>query len=433
MTEAERRAALEAIAAEVRGCTRCRLHETRTRAVPGEGHPSTEVVFVGEGPGMNEDRQGRPFIGRAGDLLVKLLGTIGWRRDEVFITNIVKCRPPDNRDPEPDEIAACAPYLRRQLEILDPALVVTLGRHSLGRFMPGDRIGQVHGTYRPVDPSTGARAALAYALYHPAAALRSSEVERQSYDDVRGVPAALLVSRERREPVAEVAVRTTAAPARERGSGLEAAELEPAPAADGTARERQPALEAAERAPELAFVATASPDRAAISAPLLADDLDSVGRAGQIDEGSGSTAERHDPGDRTASAPHSVPEPAVSGPAATPRATETRAAGDKDAFVSGGADILDGKLERDAGGSEPAAVAMATTASAVPTIATTSAASLASVAPPPPAAAPAIDPPSAATPAVATTPELLPALAAATNPNPTTSRIVEPADQLTAF
>ena len=109
MTDAERRLALEAIAAEVRVCTNCRLHETRTKAVPGEGDPDTEVVFVGEGPGFNEDRQGRPFVGRAGDLLVKLLASIGWRRDDVFITNIVKCRPPENRDPQPDEVAACAP------------------------------------------------------------------------------------------------------------------------------------------------------------------------------------------------------------------------------------------------------------------------------------------------------------------------------------
>src|SRR5206468_6600434 len=162
------RAALEAIAAEVRTCTRCRLAEGRTRAVPGEGHPDTEVLFVGEGPGQTEDAQGRPFVGRAGELLVKLLASIGWRRQEVFITNIVKCRPPENRDPEPDEIAACAPYLQRQLEILDPALVVTLGRHSLGRFMPGSRISQAHGTVRPVDPATGASNALVFAMYHPA-------------------------------------------------------------------------------------------------------------------------------------------------------------------------------------------------------------------------------------------------------------------------
>jgi DNA polymerase len=198
MTPEERRIGLDAIAAEVRICQRCRLGATRTQAVPGEGEPETEVVFVGEGPGFNEDRLGRPFVGRAGDLLVKLLATLGWRRSEVFITNVVKCRPPDNRDPEPDEIAACLPYLKRQLEILDPALVVTLGRHSMGRFMPGARIGQAHGTTAPVDPETGAPAATVYALYHPAAALRSSEVERQSYADVARIPAALLEARRTR-------------------------------------------------------------------------------------------------------------------------------------------------------------------------------------------------------------------------------------------
>ncbi len=195
---AGRRAALEEIATEVRACTRCRLAEARTRAVPGEGHPDTEVVFVGEGPGQTEDQQGRPFVGRAGELLVKLIGTLGWRRQEVFITNIVKCRPPANRDPEPDEIAACAPYLKRQLEILDPAVVVTLGRFSMGHFRPGERITRIHGTHAPAPAATGARDALAYALFHPAAALRSTEVERQSYADVAGLPKVLTVARERR-------------------------------------------------------------------------------------------------------------------------------------------------------------------------------------------------------------------------------------------
>ena len=199
MTDVERRVALEAIAAEVRACTNCRLHETRTKAVPGEGDPETEVVFVGEGPGFNEDRQGRPFVGRAGDLLVKLLASIGWRREDVFITNVVKCRPPDNRDPQPDEIAACAPYLRRQLEVLDPAVVVTLGRYSMGTFMPGARISQAHGTVRPVDPATGAASALVFAMYHPAAALRTPAIERESYADIAAVPSALIDARRRRE------------------------------------------------------------------------------------------------------------------------------------------------------------------------------------------------------------------------------------------
>jgi uracil-DNA glycosylase family 4 len=219
VTEAERRAALEAIAAEVRACTRCRLHEGRTRAVPGEGHPSTEVVFVGEGPGLNEDRQGRPFVGRAGDLLVRLLGTIGWRREDVFITNIVKCRPPENRDPEADEVSACAPFLRRQLEVLDPALVVTLGRHSMARFMPGTTISRAHGTVRPADPATGARDALVFAMYHPAAALRTPAIEEASLADVGLVPAALDDARARRAapPVAAFPVAAEAPP-EERGT-----------------------------------------------------------------------------------------------------------------------------------------------------------------------------------------------------------------------
>lgn len=207
---ADRRAALEAIATEVRACTRCRLAQTRTKAVPGEGHPDTEVVFVGEGPGQTEDQQGRPFVGRAGELLERLIGTLGWRRREVFITNIVKCRPPGNRDPEPDEIAACAPYLKRQLEVLDPAVVVTLGRFSMALFRPGERISQIHGTAVVAPPETGARDALAYALYHPAAALRSTEVERQSYADIAGLPRVVLDARARRGPVA---TPTTPAPA----------------------------------------------------------------------------------------------------------------------------------------------------------------------------------------------------------------------------
>ena len=198
MTPDERRAALEQIGSEVRDCTGCRLHEGRTKAVPGEGDPDTEVVFVGEGPGFNEDREGRPFVGRAGGLLVRLLGSIGWRREDVFITNVVKCRPPDNRDPQPDEIAACAPYLRRQLEVLDPAVVVTLGRYSMGTFMPGARIGQVHGTTAPADPETGARDALVFAMYHPAAALRTAAIERESFEDVALVPAVLVRARDRR-------------------------------------------------------------------------------------------------------------------------------------------------------------------------------------------------------------------------------------------
>jgi DNA polymerase len=223
VTRDERRVALEAIASEVRDCTRCRLHEGRNKAVPGEGSPDTEVVFVGEGPGFNEDREGRPFVGRAGGLLVQLLGSIGWQREDVFITNVVKCRPPDNRDPQPEEIASCAPYLRRQLEALDPAVVVTLGRYSMGAFMPGARIGQVHGTTAPIDPELGPSDGVAFAMYHPAAALRTPSVERESYADIALVPDVLERARDHRAraeaPIATTSVaavppaQSTAAPA----------------------------------------------------------------------------------------------------------------------------------------------------------------------------------------------------------------------------
>jgi DNA polymerase len=205
VTPEERKAALDAIASEVRVCERCRLAAGRTQAVPGEGDPDTEVVFVGEGPGQNEDRQGRPFVGAAGELLEQLLGLVGWRREEVFITNVVKCRPPQNRDPEPDEIAACRPYLERQLEVLDPALVVTLGRHSLQTFMPGTRIGQVHGTARPADPATGARAATAYAMYHPAAALRQASLVPTMQRDMAAIPDTLIRARTARQSVTSAA------------------------------------------------------------------------------------------------------------------------------------------------------------------------------------------------------------------------------------
>ena len=159
VTDVERQTALEAIAAEVRVCTNCRLHQTRTKAVPGEGDPDTEVVFVGEGPGVERGSAG-PAVRRARrGLLVKLLASIGWRREDVFITNVVKCRPPGNRDPQPDEIAACAPFLRRQLEVLDPAVVVTLGSLLDGDVHAGSADLQAHGTVRPGRPATGAGAA----------------------------------------------------------------------------------------------------------------------------------------------------------------------------------------------------------------------------------------------------------------------------------
>lgn len=124
---AESRAELDALEAEVATCTRCKLHATRTCTVPGEGHSNPDLLFIGEGPGEEEDRSGRPFVGRAGELLTKIIGAMGFSRETVHIANIVKCRPPDNRVPEPDEIAACQPYLLRQIALLRPKLICTLG------------------------------------------------------------------------------------------------------------------------------------------------------------------------------------------------------------------------------------------------------------------------------------------------------------------
>ncbi len=156
---------LEDLARAIRACTRCGLHRTRTQAVPGEGPASARVMLVGEAPGFHEDRTGRPFVGAAGRFLDRLLGLAGLARKQVFITNIVKCRPPRNRDPKPEEVDACSPYLERQLALLDPAVVVTLGRFAMAYFLPQVRISQVHGrAFR-----LGSRWLVP--MYHPAAGL----------------------------------------------------------------------------------------------------------------------------------------------------------------------------------------------------------------------------------------------------------------------
>jgi len=183
--------ALERIADEVRRCTRCPLAARRTRAVPGEGNVVSDVLLVGEGPGAREDATGRPFVGPAGQLLDELLRSIGWLREDVFITNVVKCRPPGNRDPDPAEAAACAEYLERQERALEPAVVVTLGRHSLHRYLPGARIGAVHGQLRR--SGSGQHV---FPMYHPAAALHQASLRETLFRDVRGLPAALLAARQ---------------------------------------------------------------------------------------------------------------------------------------------------------------------------------------------------------------------------------------------
>jgi uracil-DNA glycosylase family 4 len=190
---------LEVIGTEVRGCRMCRLSQTRTLGVPGEGSPTSEVMFIGEGPGFHEDQQGRPFVGAAGQLLVDMLRLIGLRREEVFITNVVRCRPPGNRDPLPDELGACDAYTQRQIAVLDPLLVVTLGRYSMARFFGPGSMRELHGRSREVNGIT------CLAMYHPAAILRTPtpEMRRIYEEDFRRIP--LLLAEARKKKAAVVA------------------------------------------------------------------------------------------------------------------------------------------------------------------------------------------------------------------------------------
>lgn len=161
------------------------LSETRTQAVPGAGSSTAAVMFIGEGPGKNEDEQGLPFIGRAGKLLDSLLAKVPLQREDVYITNVVKCRPPGNRDPEPDEVAACLPYLQAQIELIDPRVIVTLGRHSMLRFYPQGKISNDHGRIINI----GKRVLLP--VYHPAAALRNPRLNETLERDMKRIPEAV--------------------------------------------------------------------------------------------------------------------------------------------------------------------------------------------------------------------------------------------------
>ena len=173
---------LKQIAAEVNVCQQCKLHAGRKRAVPGEGPADSEIMFIGEGPGFHEDQQGRPFVGAAGKLLEELLGYINLKREQVFIGNVVKCRPPGNRDPEPDELQACSAYLERQIKALNPKVIVTLGRYSMERFFPGAKISAIHGQAKKV----GDR--LVVAMFHPAAALHQPRFREPLIEDFQKLP-----------------------------------------------------------------------------------------------------------------------------------------------------------------------------------------------------------------------------------------------------
>ena len=168
-------------------CSQCVLRKTCKQVVPGEGPADAEIMFIGEGPGKKEDELGRPFVGAAGKFLEEMLATIKLKRDQVCIANVVKCRPPQNRDPLPEEVTACWPWLLEQIKIIQPKLIVTLGRHSMERFLPGQKISQVHGRAmrREVE---GIGKQVFYTLYHPAAALYNGSMREVLIKDFKRIP-----------------------------------------------------------------------------------------------------------------------------------------------------------------------------------------------------------------------------------------------------
>ena len=173
---------LKTVADEVCACTKCLLHRGRTKAVPGEGPADASIMFIGEGPGFHEDQQGRPFVGTAGRFLEELLASISLSREDVFITNVVKCRAPGNRDPLPEEIESCKAFLDQQIELIQPRLIVTLGRFSMARAFPGARISRIHGQPRKIS------GIIYYPMYHPAAALHQPSLRRTIEEDMKRLP-----------------------------------------------------------------------------------------------------------------------------------------------------------------------------------------------------------------------------------------------------
>ena len=173
---------LAQVGREVAGCTRCELHRTRKNAVPGEGPAHAEIMLIGEGPGFHENEQGRPFVGAAGKFLEELLAQVGLKRSDVWIGNVVKCRPPGNRDPQPEELAACDAYLERQIQAINPKIIITLGRFSMGKYMPGVKISAVHGQMR----RAGKRFVIP--MFHPAAALHQPKFKPQILADFAKLP-----------------------------------------------------------------------------------------------------------------------------------------------------------------------------------------------------------------------------------------------------
>lgn len=186
-------AVLGEIAEQTGVCTRCKLHFSRKYAVPGTGNPHAEILFIGEGPGFHENQQGLPFVGQAGNFLNELLASINLTREDVFITNVVKCRPPSNRDPEPEELEACRPYLERQIAAINPAVIVTLGRFSMAYFIPNAKISGIHGR------SYSSNGRTVIPMYHPAAALHQPSLRSVVQADFLKIPEILEKSKENKQ------------------------------------------------------------------------------------------------------------------------------------------------------------------------------------------------------------------------------------------
>ena len=177
--------ALSELCEEIAHCQRCEIAKYRTKVVPGEGPEDAEIMFVGEAPGWHEDQQGRPFVGPAGQYLEQLLAFIDLKREQVYIANVIKCRPAANRDPLPAEIQNCCQWLERQIEIIRPKMIVTLGRYSMAMFFPGKSISKIHGTAQKRD------GVIYYAMYHPAAALHQQSLRQAIEADMLKIPALL--------------------------------------------------------------------------------------------------------------------------------------------------------------------------------------------------------------------------------------------------
>ncbi len=184
MTKAD---ALEKLNTEHAKACACGLKATATQAVPGTGNPDADILFIGEAPGKNEDRQGVPFVGAAGKFLNEMLAAAGLKREDIYITNIVKYRPPNNRDPLPEEVESCEVWLHAEIALIEPKVIVTLGRHAHEHFVPGMKISEVHGTaFRRNIPGLGAQ--IVFALYHPAAALYNGSMRATLIADFQKVP-----------------------------------------------------------------------------------------------------------------------------------------------------------------------------------------------------------------------------------------------------